>query len=495
MGEGSFKNIFKNRNFLILWVGHVISFFGDMLTFFALPLLVYNATGSKKALAMAALIRGIPILVLGLFAGALVDRWNRKKIMISSDLIRAVLTLPLIFVGDKYFVITVYIVSLLKSVVGIFFNPAYSSTIPFIAEKKDLNTVNSLSGLANNLLMILSPLIGVALLVRFNYSRMILFIDIVSFIISAIAVYFVNIPEREKSENNKLNVRTVLLDAKDGVKYIVNSKPLLAIMITSVITMFGQGFIGPLWTPYVVEVLGKPATFQAKLVSNQGIGMLAGTVMVMLLGLRGSKSNKKVYTVFAAFTGAAVYLQLVFSENAAEMSFFKYVTEIFRAPSAFLSSLPFKTGIVFLICIIAVIVFGLKASETYKKMYSYFVLMTGITIFMQITTANFNVFVMWGILVGIFISGMNVSTQTIMQHATRKDYMGRISSAFFLINQGFSMLSMSLVAIVGDIITTKNLLVFACSIWLVGCIIGSIAMLLVKEKQLTVIETTTHHAQ
>ncbi|MFZ5351556.1 MAG: MFS transporter [Bacillota bacterium] len=413
MEKGSIKSVLTNKDLMVLWFGHAISIFGDAITFLALPYLVYEATGSKNALAFTALLRGAPIILLGLFAGALVDRWNRKRIMISSDLIRALLTLPLIVVPNEYFVITVYTVSVLKSIAGIFFNPAINSTIPAIVNKRDLNTVNSMLGFTGSTLAFVTPLIGMAL-IKIAGARAVLLIDMISFIVSAIAVYYINIPARANSEVRKINASGVLLDARDGIKYIIKSKPLTVIMITTMITMFGQGFIGPLWMPYVVEVLNKPAIFIGKLGSNQSLGALLGNILVMLLGLRAVKS--------------------------------------------------------------------------YRKMYSFFVLMTGVTIFMQITTGSFDVFIMWGFSVGVFISGMNVATQTIMQQATRKDFMGRISSVFFLINQGFYLMSISLVAVVGDLISTRNLLVFACAIWLIGCVIGSVAMMFVKEGSMSIYE-------
>lgn len=485
MQKGNFKEVFTNKNFLILWIGHIISVFGNMVTFLALPIWVHNITGSRSALAITALLRGAPIILLGLFAGVLVDRWNRKRIMISSDLIRAVLTIPLIFVPEQYFVSTIYVIVLLKSIVGIFFNPAVSSTIPAIIEKKNLNTVNSLIGLTQNTLTFIAPLAGMVLITAFDFSRWILMVDLVSFVVSAIALYFVKIPPREDASTSKINIKAILADAGNGLMYIKKSKPLIVIMVTTIITMFGQGFIGPLWLPYVVEVLNKPAEFFSKLVSNQGLGSIAGAIMVMLLGLRAGKSYNRIYSGFVFFLGCCVFM-ILGDFGHIESSLFLNISQAFKNPAILIGEIASITGFIVFACTLLVIYIGLKVSKGYKYMYSFFVLMTGVTIFAQVTTSNFNIFIMWGFLVGIFISGMNVSTQTIMQHATKKEYMGRISSAFFLINQGFYLVSVSIIAIVGDFVSTRNLLVFACSIWLVGCLVGSIAMLFVKEESISV---------
>jgi MFS family permease len=178
-------------------------------------------------------------------------------------------------------------------------------------------------------------------------------------------------------------------------------------MITTLITQFGQGFIAPLWLPYVIEGLKRPASDFGSLVAMQGFGSIVGTSLLILLGVRKSKS--------------------------------------------------------------------------YKLFYSFFTLMTGVTIFLQITTLNFSIFIIWGTLVGVFISGMGVTTQTIVQHIAKNEMLGRVSSTLNIINQTFMAAAVAIAGLMGDRTTTRVLFIAACSIWLVGCVIGSGLMMLNKE--------------
>lgn len=398
--------IFRDGSFLKLWAGHGISTFGDMITFLAIPMIVYGITGSKSALSLSVLVRVIPVILIGPFAGALVDRLNRKTIMIWSDILRAMLTVVLLFSPDQYLLTMIYIVVFLKSLIGIFFNPAFNSTIPSIIKKKDLMSANSVFGVTGNILQFVTPFAGAAL-ISFSGARAVLLIDMISFIVSAAAIYFIDIPKHPEKSRKLITPAVLLVDIKEGFKFMLNSKTLSIIMITTLITQFGQGFIAPLWLPYVIEGLKRPASDFGSLVAMQGFGSIVGTSLLIMLGVRKSKS--------------------------------------------------------------------------YKLFYSFFTLMTGVTIFLQITTINFSIFIIWGTLVGVFISGMGVTTQTIVQHIAKNEMLGRVSSTLNIINQTFMAAAVAIAGLIGDRTTTRVLFIIACSIWLVGCVIGSGLMMLNKE--------------
>lgn len=405
--------IFGDGKFLKLWAGHGISTFGDMITFLAIPMIVYGITGSKSALSLSVLVRVIPVILIGPFAGALVDRLNRKNIMIWADILRAMLTVVLLLSPDQYLLTMIYVVVFLKSLIGIFFNPAFNSTIPSIIEKENLMSANSVFGVTANILQFVTPFAGAAL-IAFSGARSVLLIDMISFIVSAVAIYYIDIPKHPDKTRKLITPRMLLKDIEEGFRFMLSSKVLSIIMLTTLITQFGQGFIAPLWLPYVIEGLKRPAEDFGVLVAMQGFGSIIGTMMLLILGVRKSKS--------------------------------------------------------------------------YKLFYSIFTLMTGITIFMQITTLNFSIFIIWGTLVGVFISGMGVSTQTMVQHIARNEMLGRVSSTLNIINQTFMAAAVAIAGLLGDRTTTRTLFVVACSIWLVGCVIGSGLMLFNKEETEAVTE-------
>lgn len=400
------NGVIRNTNFLKLWAGQAISVFGDMITFLAIPIIVYQMTGSKSALSATVCFRVLPIILLGPFAGALVDRWDRKKIMILSDVLRAMLTVPLLLVPKEYLVVTIYIVVALKSMIGIFFGPSLNSVIPNLVKKEELLQVNSITGMTSNTLQFVTPLIGSALVAKFG-ARPVLLIDFISFMVSALSIYLVTVPHKLEALERTVNLKSLGSDIAQGFRFIIKSPMLVIIMITTVITQFGQGFIQPLWLPYVVEVLKEPKEKFMLLVSMQGLGSILGSIIIMLLGVRKAKSVKLSYIIFT--------------------------------------------------------------------------LGVGIAIFMQITTIKFNIFIMWGTLVGVFFSGYMVATQTIIQHTASDQFMGRVNSTFMMLNQGFMLIAVSISAVFADYLTTRVLFILACSFWLAGCILGAALMLTARE--------------
>ncbi len=400
--------LLKDRRILALWSAQTVSAFGDMLTFLALPILVYEVTGSKAALSFTIFIGGVPSILVGPFAGALADRLDRRWIMVLCDLSRALVTVPIILAAENMLIPrtalipTIYLVVGLKSVLGSFFQPAMSSVIPSLVKRDRLMSVNSIFTFSFRTLQFLAPLIGTALVIKFGVTAMLL-VDVFSFVLSGILIRVTAIPAHEKREDNRLTFRSLARDIHDGLGYIKGSKILQIMLLTGIITMFGQGFISPVWLPYVVEVLEKPAESFGILVSLQGFGCVVGSAYLMVTGARKKHSVKGMYMVFLAGSGIAI--------------------------------------------------------------------------FMQISTTYFPIFLCWATLAGFFIAGRNVTTSTLMQHATEQQMMGRVNSTFQILNRAAMMLAVLIVGVGAEnskYMSTRFLFILAASLWLVGTLSGTI---------------------
>ena len=133
------------REFRLLWLAQVISDFGDSLTNLALLIFVNQVTGSTAALATMAIVLALPQVTFGLLAGVYVDRWNRKRVMIVSDLLRGVLVLG--FVGavlsDQLWLM--FVLGFVQSAIGTFFTPARGALMPNLVPRDGLLAANSLT--------------------------------------------------------------------------------------------------------------------------------------------------------------------------------------------------------------------------------------------------------------------------------------------------------------------------------------------------------------
>ena len=137
------KRLLAIGDFRKLWLSHVISSFGDALTNLALLILAQRLTGSTAAVATTAVAVALPQLLFGLFAGVLVDRWDRKRVMIASDLARAFLVLGFLAVGTPDRMWLLYAVAFVQASIGTLDNPARSAVLPQIVGKQDLLAANS----------------------------------------------------------------------------------------------------------------------------------------------------------------------------------------------------------------------------------------------------------------------------------------------------------------------------------------------------------------
>src|SRR6187401_2309459 len=135
----------ENRAFRLLWFGQVVSQLGDWFNSVALYALLYQLTGSASSVALMMVMQMLPAALVGPGAGVIVDRWDRRKIMIAADVFRDVAALGLLFVRSPSGVWFAYVVTaLMVGAVG-FFEPARSASIPIIVPRDRLVTANAVA--------------------------------------------------------------------------------------------------------------------------------------------------------------------------------------------------------------------------------------------------------------------------------------------------------------------------------------------------------------
>ncbi|MDQ2999104.1 MAG: MFS transporter, partial [Chloroflexota bacterium] len=134
--------VFRRRNFTLLWIAQLISVAGSALTALAASILVYRLTGSALSVGLMLMATALPSLLIGLVAGVFVDRYDRKRIMIAADMIRAVLlgAIPLLI---PFGITWLYVIVIVSSAVGQFFNPAHASLLPETASDEELAAANA----------------------------------------------------------------------------------------------------------------------------------------------------------------------------------------------------------------------------------------------------------------------------------------------------------------------------------------------------------------
>lgn len=295
-----------NPQFLRLWSGQTISILGDWVGFTALTLYIYHLTGSAAALAALTIVRSLPILLFGPLAGVMADRFSRRRIMIGSDLVRALLYALLPFASTFPQIMAI---AFLTSTLSIFFRPALSALMPDLVEKGRLMEANALLFSSSNLMMIVGPAIG-GLMVGFIGQASAFEFDAVTFLASALAVFFVTEKwQRQKTFQRDQKQKSWVQDLALGLGYIIRQRVVAVMTIEMIIMALGMISVSVLEVIFVKRILGAGDEGYGLLISVAGVGALIGSLMA------GEMSKKASASALFCWTGVLGGLTFFFYAN------------------------------------------------------------------------------------------------------------------------------------------------------------------------------------
>lgn len=265
-------SLFRNRNFVILFSGQMVSTVGDNLYGIAILWYVLALTHSKADLAITGFGMTLPP-ILGIFVGVWVDRWRKKSVMIVSDVVRAVLLLSLFFLSSRSHVWfwEVLLIIILVEAVGTFFDPAASSLMPLIVPREHFATA---SGMTQSMgaMAALGGTLGGGALVGLIGAPLLFLGDAISFLASLVTLPFVRVKEEKNSVRKQ---SSLLVEWREGFRVIAKSRYLLQSGISSAVTNFSLAGTGVLLTAWVREGLHASAF----VLSELSMGLLVGSII------------------------------------------------------------------------------------------------------------------------------------------------------------------------------------------------------------------------
>ena len=172
MTERPLRYLLRNRNFMLMWWAGLVSWVGNYMLFIALPVYVYNETGSTLATSFSVMANALPMIVVGQLAGVLVDRWDYRRTLVVANLVLVGVTLLFLTVlsAPWWWVVPI---AFLQSSVGQFIGPAENALLPTLVDESRLGAANSLNALNNNLARLAGPALGglAACIVRLRRGR------------------------------------------------------------------------------------------------------------------------------------------------------------------------------------------------------------------------------------------------------------------------------------------------------------------------------------
>ncbi len=268
--------VFRNRNFTLMWIGQLISTIGTSLTSLAASIYVYRQTGSALSVGLMLMATAAPTILVGLIAGVFVDHFDRKRIMIAADLLRAVLVflIPILLPHD---IAWLYAIVVLSSAIGQFFDPAHESVLPEVASDAELAAANSLMAIssfgATAVGFAASGLIASQLSIEWAF-----YLDALSFVLSALCILLIRIAPM-KAEG-KTNVSAVARNLRAGARFLVNTPSLRSLLLVSIPVFVSFGLSNTLLLPFARRALGATEFEYGLQEGLTSVGFVAGSLLM-----------------------------------------------------------------------------------------------------------------------------------------------------------------------------------------------------------------------
>jgi len=263
----------------------------------ALSFWVLKTTGSSAKMGAVLAASLIPSLVIGFFSGAFIDRYNRKNIIIGTDLLRG-LILALFAVLFYFELINFYMIlamQMLLSVNAAFFDPAIPSVIPQIVDEKDLAAANSKHQFVNGFSTIAGAFIGGIFISMFGYLWVFV-VNAISFLLSAFFECFIKIPPLQKDTTEKRGETGILSDLKQGYQYILSDKALLILLFMVMVIHFFVGSI-EIFMPVIANAISDDGARNLGFFQTAfGVGTI---IMAVILSIKNI-SGKEKFTLFGS---------------------------------------------------------------------------------------------------------------------------------------------------------------------------------------------------
>ncbi|HEY7525947.1 MAG TPA: MFS transporter [Candidatus Limnocylindria bacterium] len=269
--------VFRNRSFVYLWTGQLISTIGDALTSLAAGIIVFQVTHSILNVGIMLMVSSIPTLVFGLIAGVIVDRYDRKAIMVVTVVLQAGLVaaipLSLALTGSIFWL---YLIVLLSASVRQFFDPANDSVLPEVASDEELAAANSLMAIAQ----FGSTAVGFALagLLIATNQEVVFWFDAATFLFAGLMISLVTVKPLETED--RTSIGDIIRNLGFGAAFILRTPVLRSLTIVRTPAMIVFGLQNVLLLPFALEVL-KATEFEYGLQEGiTSVGFVIGSLMM-----------------------------------------------------------------------------------------------------------------------------------------------------------------------------------------------------------------------
>jgi len=299
MGDATIQG--SINKFRIIWFGQLISLVGSGMTSFALGIWVYQLTGSITRFALISMCMTLPGIVISPFAGALVDRFNRRTMMMFSDIgagFCSVILAVLFFMG-KLAIWEIYALVSIGSLAGAFRMPSYMALLSQLVPMNQIGRASGMMQLGPAAAQVLSPVLAASLLGKINFQGIVA-VDFATFLLAIATLFMVSVPTLQGKDPR----RPILTEAFDGWTYIVERPGLVGLLIFFASMNITYSFAQVLFTPVILSFASTAAL--GTIMSVGALGFLSGSLVMVVWG--GPKRRVQGLLGFAILYGIGLIL-------------------------------------------------------------------------------------------------------------------------------------------------------------------------------------------
>ena len=316
-----------NRNYRYTWIGQVVSEIGDHFNNVAVFSLAVETTRSGMVVSGVLLSRAIPAMLVGPLAGVVLDRFDRKRVMIASDLIRGVVAMLFILTVGRHANWLLYLLSALLMAASPFFTSGRASILPSIATKHELHSANSLTQTTQWTTLAVGAILGGSSVTQFGY-KWAFFVNSMSFLISALCISRLFLPRGFRVARTALTEAEVVRpwhEYREGLRYMKSVPLILGLLMVNIGWATGGGAAQILFAVFGELVFNKGPAGLGFIQSSAGFGLLCGGVLAYTIGRRLSFAQYKrsiiicyvvhgssyiLFSQMRSFAGALIFIGL-----------------------------------------------------------------------------------------------------------------------------------------------------------------------------------------
>lgn len=270
----------KIVDFRFLLAGNLISNLGSSLLVVALPFQVFRLTGSTAATGLTLAAESLPALLVGPVAGVFVDRWDRRRLMIATDLLRAVAVVGILLADRPDRLVWLYLALVAENLGGVFFRPAARALVPtVVGTGPELVSANSLVALNNGIVRLVGAPLGGVLLSLFGLPVLVL-LDSASYLVSALMIILTS---RHAVPTAVGRIGAVLAELGAGLRFVGHHATLRGLLLVSVTFFTANAVFTALLIPFMTTRFGNHPEVIGYLLSALGVGYLVGAPLAARL--------------------------------------------------------------------------------------------------------------------------------------------------------------------------------------------------------------------